>query len=241
VPVFKGEVVALPTIDFRTAERAARPNRVARKIEQPVVERGWTGIQNGQDAQKARAKMEAEATPPPNLPAKRFVRPAEQAGRSNRTAPSASPIAARSPAPLHASPRPSPTAAPINSPEPTQPSPAESVPDSKQAGHRQDGARAAQEQKRKQRQEAQAQRRADREQQNAEKKQERQAAPGATATAPTESPTPVATASPAPATPAKQSAAEKRRAKRAERRAQRGQPQESPEPGQSATPNGQQP
>ena len=36
-PVFKGEVVALPTIDFRAAERAARPNRVARTIEQTVV------------------------------------------------------------------------------------------------------------------------------------------------------------------------------------------------------------
>ena len=74
-PVFRGEVVALPTVDFRPAERAARPPRVSRTIAQPVVERGWDGIRDAQAAQKARTKMRAEATPPPNAPSKRFVRP----------------------------------------------------------------------------------------------------------------------------------------------------------------------
>ncbi len=74
-PVSRGQVVALPTADFHPAERAARPNRVVRNIAQPEVERGWSGIQDVQAAQKARARREAEGTPPPNLPPKRFVRP----------------------------------------------------------------------------------------------------------------------------------------------------------------------
>lgn len=74
-PVFRGEVVALPTVDFHPAEREARPPRVTRNIAQPVVERGWSGIKDSEAAQKARAKMNAEATPPPNRPAKKFVRP----------------------------------------------------------------------------------------------------------------------------------------------------------------------
>jgi hypothetical protein len=74
-PVFRGEVVALPTVDFHPAEREARPPRVTRNIAQPVVERGWSGIRDSEAAQKARAKMNAEATPPPNRPPKKFVRP----------------------------------------------------------------------------------------------------------------------------------------------------------------------
>ena len=41
-PVSRGQVVALLTADFHPAERAARPNRVARNIAQPEVERGWS-------------------------------------------------------------------------------------------------------------------------------------------------------------------------------------------------------
>ena len=93
VPVFKGEVVALPTVDFRQAERATRPSRVTRTISQTVAERGWAGIQNAQAAQKARAKMQAEATPPPNLPPKRFVRPE----KANAVPPQASPVQANRP------------------------------------------------------------------------------------------------------------------------------------------------
>jgi hypothetical protein len=74
-PVFRGEVVSLSTVDFRPPERATRPVRVSRTIAQPVVERGWAGILDARAAQKARNKMQAEATPPPNPPPKRFVRP----------------------------------------------------------------------------------------------------------------------------------------------------------------------
>ncbi len=149
VPVFKGEVVALPTVDFRQAERATRPTRVSRTISQTVAERGWAGIQNAQAAQKARAKMQSEATPPPNLPPKRFVRPDRPAavppgpGPVNQDRPgkptiptaNATPMGTPIPAPSipptvapTASPRPTPSEAPSprqgrkgNRPEPTAP------------------------------------------------------------------------------------------------------------------------
>jgi len=74
-PVIRGQVVALPTVDFHPTERATRPNRVVRKIAEPEVEHGWTGIRDPQAAAKAREKMRAEATPPLKLPPKQFVRP----------------------------------------------------------------------------------------------------------------------------------------------------------------------
>ena len=122
-PVFRGEVLALPTADFRPTEPTARPNRVVRTIAQPVVERGWTGIQNVQAAQKARAKMESEATPPANLPSNPFVRPEQRTAIPPRPAPvkvgqavppvvsSATAIPLGTPGPLPIPPSPPPPAA----------------------------------------------------------------------------------------------------------------------------------
>ena len=123
-PVFRGDVVALPTMDFRPAERAARPNRVVRTIPQPVAERGWTGIRDAAAAQKARAKMQAEATPPANLPPKRFVRPEQKTSIPSRPVPvkvgqavnpavsTASAIPVGTPAPLPSNPPQAPPALP---------------------------------------------------------------------------------------------------------------------------------
>ncbi len=215
-PVFKGEVVALPTIDFRQAERATRPNRVVRTIAQPVAERGWAGIKNAQEAQKARTKMQAEATPPASLPPKRFVRPDKrttnpsaaapvQVGRPGKpTIPTASmtpmgtPLRAPS-TPPPSSPRPSPTAAqpqptatPAQSAEPTQPKPAENIASPKEAGrNRREAARAAQEENRKQRAEQQARRQAEKRQKLQERRGQK---PGREET----TPAPAATAAPTP-------------------------------------------
>ncbi|MBA2436319.1 MAG: hypothetical protein H0V54_14785 [Chthoniobacterales bacterium] len=140
VPVFKGEVVALPTVDFRQAERATRPARVTRTIAQPVAERGWAGIENAQAAQKARAKMQSEATPPPNLPPKRFVRPnqgnavpppaspVEVARPGKPTLPTASITPLGTPVPAPITP---PTVAPTASPRPTPTEASSSRPDRK--------------------------------------------------------------------------------------------------------------
>ncbi len=102
-PVIRGEVVAMPAPDFRPAQPGARPQRVQRKIQQPKAERGWEGIRDTQAAQKARAKMQSEATPPPNLPPKKVVTPA---------APAPTPAPKATPAP---------TPAPKATPAPTRP------------------------------------------------------------------------------------------------------------------------
>ncbi len=267
VPVFKGEVVALPTVDFRSAGGAARPNRVTRTIAQPVVERGWAGIQDPQEVRKTRAKMEAEATPPPNPPPKRFVRPERsvipprpapvQVGRPGKPAiPKASgtPVRARS-TPLQLSPTPSPRPSPTAArPEPPGPSPTQNAFSPKKADrNRQEAARAAQEEKRKQREQQQAQRQAERQQKmekrRGQKPDRAEASPAVPPVPPTVSATPLATEAPSSAPDAstrsepanKKSATEKRREKRAGKRAQRGRAQESPEPEATASPDAQQP
>ena len=102
-PVIRGEVVSMPAPDFRPAEPAARPERVARLIAQPKVDRGWGGIHNMLAAEKARARMRSEATAPNPTPLS-FVRP---------TAPavSATPASKATPAPT-ATPAPNVSASP---------------------------------------------------------------------------------------------------------------------------------
>jgi hypothetical protein len=131
-PVFRGDVIALPTGDFRLTERAARPKRVVRTIAQPVVERGWTGIQNVQAAQIARAKMQSEATPPGNLPPNPFVRPEQRTTVPQRPAPvkgdqavppaassaTAIPLGTRAPLPTTPSQPPPAATAPTETPRP---------------------------------------------------------------------------------------------------------------------------
>ena len=189
-PVFRGQVVTLPTADFRTVERATRPPRVSQTIAQPVVERGWSGIQDAQAAQKARNKMQAEATPPPNAPPQRFVRPerpvipphpaATSVATPATVVPAATPVAtpakpdqlnrpsAKPHPPVTTSPvQVVPTSAPNDMTTPTAPTPPASAQKNRRPGA---GGAATQEEKRQQRQEAQAQRRAEREQQMSQRR-----------------------------------------------------------------------
>ena len=127
-PVIRGQVVALPTAEFHPAEGTAHPSRVVRTIAQPEVESGWSGIQDAQVAQKARARMKAEATPPPNLPPKRFVRPDKKIPALPRPTPptpgrivspavsAATAIPVGTPAPLPSNPPPPPPARPVVTP-----------------------------------------------------------------------------------------------------------------------------
>ena len=122
-PVIRGQVVALPTAEFHPADGTARPNRVVRTIVQPEVESGWSGIQDVQVAQKVQTKIEAEATPPPNLPSRRFVRPDKKNPTLARPTPptpgrivspavsAATAIPIGTPAPLPSNPAPPPAAA----------------------------------------------------------------------------------------------------------------------------------
>jgi len=82
-----------------------RPRTVKERVSDVVIDTGWTAVSDRSAAERTRAKMNAEATPPPDAPSKKFVKPTE-------TAPAASPTAAAA----SATPTATPTAA---SPTPT--------------------------------------------------------------------------------------------------------------------------
>jgi hypothetical protein len=73
--VIRGDVVQIPAPVIATAQPAERPRKIKETVAQTVVERGWEGIADRQAAEKARAKIKSEATPPPNAPPKILVRP----------------------------------------------------------------------------------------------------------------------------------------------------------------------
>jgi hypothetical protein len=172
-PVIRGEVVTLPVPDLRPAERPARPARVVRTITQPAVDHGWAGIHDAQAARKTRAKMQSEATPPPNLPPKKIVRqtspPAATATAAAAAATAhAAPIAATTPI---MTPTPLPSAPPATAAEPTGPSPVENIPSLKQADlNRRKASPTVQPQKQQERRMERAQRRAEREQKMQERR-----------------------------------------------------------------------
>ena len=80
--VVKGEVLAVPAPIFRPTITAIRPPSIKQTIAQAIVERGWSQITDQPAAQKALAKMKAEATPPSNPPPKKFVKPAPVPARA---------------------------------------------------------------------------------------------------------------------------------------------------------------
>jgi hypothetical protein len=94
-----------------------KPRRVKERVVDVNVDNGWTEIKDRSAVERARTKFRAEATPPPNAPPKKFVKPVETATASTTPAtPAASPtpaIASPTPAtatasatPVSASPRP---------------------------------------------------------------------------------------------------------------------------------------
>ena len=170
-PAIRGEVVTLPAVDFNQPEKNARPSRVARRVDQVTPERGWSGIADEQTAQKARAKMRGEATPPPNLPRRSSVTPSPN-----------EPVVAR----LGSTPAASPMPAVVPSATPTPP------------GRR--GRAETQKEKREQREQKRAARQAEREKRMLEKRGRSQQ-PDLTPTprpSPSPTPSPSATETPSP-------------------------------------------
>jgi hypothetical protein len=55
-----------------------RPRRIKERVVDVNIDNGWTEIKDRSAAERARTKIRAEATPPPNAPPKRFVRPVEK-------------------------------------------------------------------------------------------------------------------------------------------------------------------
>jgi hypothetical protein len=83
--VVKGEVLAVPAPIFQPTTTAIRPPSIKQTIAKTIVERGWSEITDQQAAQKVRAKIKTEATPPSNPPPKKFVKPAAAPARAAPT------------------------------------------------------------------------------------------------------------------------------------------------------------
>jgi hypothetical protein len=111
-----------------------RPRRVKERVAEVNVENGWTSVSDRSAAERARTKIRAESTPPPNAPVKKFVPPVETsatpavaatAAQSPSAAPAATPTA------TIARTSPSPTAAPVatasTAPAASSPTPAATV------------------------------------------------------------------------------------------------------------------
>ena len=243
LPAIQGEVVTLLTADLHREGQPARPGRVARKIDQTVVERGWDRLPDAQAAQKAREKMNAEATPPPNLPPRQFVRPTNQvatlpAGEAVKSG--GPPAAARNETSTE---RAGPSASPVSKTTGTHATPlAESVePSSQESPSNPINTDQSDEKKatdQGERQDERAQRRAVREKKMLERRGQNKDAPeakpkaaatGTMTPAPSRSPV----ASPTPVSQDKKSAAElrqERRERRARRAAERSPVSPSPSP-----------
>jgi hypothetical protein len=74
--IVRGEVIAVPAPFIAPAQRRGRPVRVKEAIRETVIDHDAAENADQPAAEKARAKMRAESTPPPGLPPKKFVKPA---------------------------------------------------------------------------------------------------------------------------------------------------------------------
>ena len=66
--VVRGEVIEMSAPAIAPGQPIGRPRAVKEKIGQTVEDRGWSEIRDKKAAEKARAKMKAEATPPAGAP-----------------------------------------------------------------------------------------------------------------------------------------------------------------------------
>ena len=123
-PTVRGEVLVMSAPALTTDQGIKRPQTVKETMAQTTVEKSWSAEIDRSAADRARAKMKAESTPPPDAPSKTFVKPPD----STATAPpvSASPVSASKPA-VSATPAsapierttPAPSLAPPPKPSPT--------------------------------------------------------------------------------------------------------------------------
>jgi hypothetical protein len=111
-PVVRGQAIVIPAPLIARGQAVERPRRVKETITNVVVDRGWENTGDRQATENVRVKMKAEATPPPNAPPKKFVKPTEAAAEPLAT----SPTPTSSPAtPATAAPFASGTSTPVSS------------------------------------------------------------------------------------------------------------------------------
>jgi uncharacterized protein DUF6600 len=112
-PTVRGEVLVMSAPAITTVQGVDRPQTVKEPITQATVEKSWAADTDRSAAERARAKMKAEVTPPPDAPSKTFVKP--EPSSTSSTTPSATAAA------VSASPIVTPTSATISTPTPAPP------------------------------------------------------------------------------------------------------------------------
>jgi hypothetical protein len=118
-PIVRGEVLEMSAPVITRVPGIDRPQRVKETLTEATVEKTWTAETDRAASERARTKMKAEVTPPPDAPSKRFVRPTSVTVSSTPVAS----VAATTPTPASFA-TPSPTvrmiAAPTSTPAPSQ-------------------------------------------------------------------------------------------------------------------------
>lgn len=125
--VVRGEVLEVQAPVIARPERNERPPSVKQTITEAAVDLGWAAIADHQAAQKARAKIHSEATPPPDAPSKTFVKsaaPTETTAAATSTAMPTrqEPIATTTPSVSEA-----PAATPVHTPQAERSAPGHSI------------------------------------------------------------------------------------------------------------------
>jgi len=87
-PVVRGEIVEMPAPVIARTQAVERPRNIKETVMQTVVDHGWETIADHQAAERVRAKMRSESTPPPNAPPKTFVKPTQPAAQIGGISPS---------------------------------------------------------------------------------------------------------------------------------------------------------
>jgi hypothetical protein len=84
LPMVRGEVLVMSAPAITTVQGVDRPQTVKETITQAMVEKSWAVDTDRSAADRARAKMKAEVTPPPDAPSKTFVKPAPSSTPARR-------------------------------------------------------------------------------------------------------------------------------------------------------------
>jgi hypothetical protein len=97
-PIVQGETVVIAAPVIAPPAPSERPPNVKQTIAAAAVDLGWEAIADHEAAKKAREKMKSEATPPPNVPPKKFVKTVATTTAAQSSETSASPTSTPTPA-----------------------------------------------------------------------------------------------------------------------------------------------
>jgi hypothetical protein len=106
----RGDEIEITAPLLRNVSGFHRPRSIKERVSEVVVDNGWTAIADRSAAERARTRMRAEATPPPNAPPKKFVKPAEAPSAPTVSATAAATAAPATPPAIAATATPAPIA-----------------------------------------------------------------------------------------------------------------------------------